>query len=98
MIPKWWNLVIVFSAFMIQLITFGVAGAIGLYNIEFLDYFNVPVAELSLIGSINIGVFLGAGMWFMVLNATFNNHGHSLGSNITEARGLGVLPHKPISF
>lgn len=61
MIPRWWNLVIVFSAFMIQLITFGVAGAIGLYNIEFLDYFKVPVAELSLIGSINIGVFLGAG-------------------------------------
>ena len=61
MIPKWWSLVIVFSAFMIQLVTFGIAGAIGLYNIELIKYYKVGAAEVSLIGSINLGVFLGAG-------------------------------------
>ncbi|XP_052095889.1 monocarboxylate transporter 14-like [Mytilus californianus] len=67
MIPKWWCLMIVFSAFMIQVISFGTAGAIGLYNIEFIEYFNVGAAEVSLIGSINLGVFLGAGPFVSLL-------------------------------
>ncbi|XP_052090891.1 monocarboxylate transporter 14-like [Mytilus californianus] len=67
MIPKWWCLMIVFSAFMIQAISFGTAGAIGLYNIEFIDYFKVGAAEVSLIGSINLGVFLGAGPFVSLL-------------------------------
>lgn len=57
---------IVFSAFMIQVISFGTAGAIGLYNIEFIEYFNVGAAEVSLIGSINLGVFLGAGIVYRI--------------------------------
>ncbi|XP_063421462.1 monocarboxylate transporter 14-like [Mytilus trossulus] len=67
MIPKWWCLMIVFSAFMIQVISFGTAGAIGLYNIEFIEYFNVGAAEVSLVGSINLGVFLGAGPFVSLL-------------------------------
>ncbi|KAJ8299269.1 hypothetical protein KUTeg_023329 [Tegillarca granosa] len=56
-----YGVVVVFSACMIQVLTFGIATSIGLYNIELLEYYGSSTAETSMIGSINIGVFLGAG-------------------------------------
>ncbi|KAK3602052.1 hypothetical protein CHS0354_025229, partial [Potamilus streckersoni] len=55
-----WGYVVVVSAFMIQVITFGTAQSIGVYNVEFLDYFESSAAAISLVGSINVGIFLGA--------------------------------------
>ena len=45
----------------LQVLCFGTSQSVGVYNIEFLRYFDVGAAAVSLVGSINIGVFLGAG-------------------------------------
>ena len=46
---------------ILQVLCFGTSQSVGVYNIEFLRYFDVGAAAVSLVGSINIGVFLGAG-------------------------------------
>ena len=57
------GLFVILSAFMIQFISFGISLSIGVYNVEFLDYWNNrSTVAVSLIGAINIGFFLGAGM------------------------------------
>ncbi|XP_076458161.1 monocarboxylate transporter 14-like [Babylonia areolata] len=56
-----WGLVIVASAFFIQVFAFGVSTSIGVYNIEFLDYFDNDTVGVSLIAAINWAVFLGSG-------------------------------------
>lgn len=56
-----WGVVVVFSAFMIQIPSFGTAQSFGIYNMFFLRYFDDSPAAISLIGSINVGVFLGSG-------------------------------------
>ena len=63
-----WGAVVVFSAFMIQIPSFGTALSFGIYNMFFLQYFDDSAAAISLIGSINVGVFLGSGIIFYVLN------------------------------
>ena len=47
--------------FNLQVIAFGTAQSVGVYNIEFLRAFDAGAAAVSLVGSINLGVFLGAG-------------------------------------
>ena len=47
--------------FNFQVIAFGTAQSVGVYNIEFLRAFDAGAAAVSLVGSINLGVFLGAG-------------------------------------
>lgn len=44
-----------------QVLAFGTSQTVGVYNIEFLRAFDVGAAAVSLVGSINLGVFLGAG-------------------------------------
>ena len=56
-----WGIVIVASAFMIQVLTFGTTASVGVYNIELLDHFHNNTVGVSLIGSINFGVYLGSG-------------------------------------
>ncbi|KAK3729505.1 hypothetical protein RRG08_044020 [Elysia crispata] len=58
-----WGLIIVMSAFMIQALTFGTTASVGIYNIELLDYFHNNTVGVSLIGSINFGVYLGSGRY-----------------------------------
>lgn len=58
-----YGLVIIIAAFMVQFLAFGIAESIGIYNIEFLDNFDTTATAVSLIGAINIGMFLGAGMF-----------------------------------
>ena len=56
-----WGLVIVASAFLIQVFTFGASTSIGVYNIEFLDYFDNDTVGVSFIAAINWATFLGSG-------------------------------------
>lgn len=56
-----WGIIIIVSAFMIQVLTFGTTASIGVYNIELLDHFPESSVGVSLIGSINFGVYLGSG-------------------------------------
>lgn len=56
-----WGLVIVMAAFFIQVFAFGTSSAIGVYNIEFLNYFDNDAVGVSLIAAINWGFFLGTG-------------------------------------
>lgn len=60
-----WGLVIIASAFWIQFMAFGMATSFGVYIVELLHHFDVSLAFISLIGSINVGIFLGAGQWSM---------------------------------
>lgn len=64
MIRRWWKLVILFSSFMIETITFGITGSTGIYNIEFLEHFNVGIADVSWIGSLNMAMYMGTGWLF----------------------------------
>lgn len=57
-----WGVVVIFAAFMIQIPSFGTAQSFGIYNMYLLKYFkNASPAAVALIGSINVGVFLGSG-------------------------------------
>ena len=57
-----WGVVVVIAAFMIQIPSFGTAQSFGIYNMYLLRYFkDVSPAAVALIGSINVGVFLGSG-------------------------------------
>lgn len=49
------------SAFLIQVFAFGLSTSIGVYNIEFLDYFDNDTVGVSLIAAMNWAMFLGAG-------------------------------------
>lgn len=60
-----WGLVIIASAFWIQFVAFGMATSFGVYIVELLRHFDVSLAFISLIGSINVGIFLGAGQCSM---------------------------------
>lgn len=66
-----WGLVIIASAFWIQFMAFGMATSFGVYIVELLHHFDVSLAFISLIGSINVGIFLGAGQWSMSQNFLF---------------------------
>ena len=50
---------------------FGTCMCIGVYNIEFLDYFQSRATAVSLVGSINLGVLF-------VLGKLFNIYLHGL--------------------
>ena len=56
-----WGIVVIATAFLIQVFVFGLSQSIGVYNIEFLEYFNHDTVGVGLIASINWGIFLGAG-------------------------------------
>lgn len=65
------GVVIVISAFMIQVLSFGTSAAIGVYTIELLDYFEGETLGVSLIGSINFGVYLGSGELIIPVLSSF---------------------------
>ncbi|KAL3854958.1 hypothetical protein ACJMK2_014193 [Sinanodonta woodiana] len=98
-----WGYVVVVSAFMIQVITFGTTQSIGVYNVEFLDYFENSAAAISLVGSINAGVIFGSGLGYCLLYISshvlcglyFERH-RSLASGIAASgQGIGgtVFPY-----
>lgn len=61
--PEPWGFVVAVSAFMIQFLTFGVNLSFGLYVIELQKEFHGGLSLISVIGAINLGVQLGAGVF-----------------------------------
>lgn len=61
--PEPWGFVVAVSAFMIQLLTFGVNLSFGLYVIELQKEFQGGLSLISVIGAINLGLQLGAGVF-----------------------------------
>ncbi|KAH3699177.1 hypothetical protein DPMN_074131 [Dreissena polymorpha] len=58
---------VVAAAFCIQILVFGTSQSIGMFYIQWQRYFSRWGAAVSLVGSINLGVFLGAGMYWLLL-------------------------------
>ncbi|KAL3854961.1 hypothetical protein ACJMK2_014196 [Sinanodonta woodiana] len=90
-----WGYVVVVSAFMIQVLAFGTSQSIGVYNVEFLDYFENSAATISLVGSINIGILLGAGpiASFLLYNLSHRQVA-LIGASISSI-GLICMPFAP---
>ncbi|XP_056019381.1 monocarboxylate transporter 14-like isoform X2 [Ostrea edulis] len=87
-----WGLVIIVSAFCIQFITFGVATSFGVFIVELLRHFDVSLAFVSLIGSINIGIFLGAGPIASILMRKMSYRRVCFLGAALSSVGLIVLP------
>ncbi|KAL3854962.1 hypothetical protein ACJMK2_014197 [Sinanodonta woodiana] len=90
-----WGYVVVVCAFMIQVITFGTAQSIGVYNVEFLDYFKNSAAAISLVGSINAGVIFGSGPIASLLMNYLNHRQVALIGAIISSIGLTCMPFAP---
>ncbi|GFS09710.1 monocarboxylate transporter 14 [Elysia marginata] len=97
-----WGIVIIISAFMIQFLAFGTTATIGVYNIELLEYFPGSTIGVSLIASLNYGIFLGSGFGSCcayipshVLSGMYYDKNRSLATGVaTSGSGLGgaVMP------
>lgn len=69
-----WGVVVIFAAFMIQIPSFGTAQSFGIYNMYLLKYFkDASPAAVALIGSINVGVFLGSGNSSLSISLSFTS-------------------------
>ncbi|ESP01443.1 hypothetical protein LOTGIDRAFT_111664 [Lottia gigantea] len=90
-----WGLVIILSAFMIQFIAFGISGSIGVYNVEFLDDFETDALEVSLISSINLGVFLGTGPLASYLMDRFSHRKVVIFGGLMCSMGILAIPWLP---
>ncbi|KAL3854953.1 hypothetical protein ACJMK2_014188 [Sinanodonta woodiana] len=90
-----WGYVVLVSAFMIQVITFGTALSCGVYNVEFLDYFENSAAAIYLVGSINVGISLGAGpIASLLMNYLSHRQMALIGASISSI-GLICMPFAP---
>ncbi|XP_005099864.1 monocarboxylate transporter 13 [Aplysia californica] len=87
-----WGLVIIISAFMIQVFAFGTGCSIGVYNVEFLNYFNNDVTGVSLMTSINIAFFMGGGLLANWLASKYSHRAVALLGAALMAVGLFVMP------
>lgn len=56
-----WGWVVVFASFMIHIIADGVTFSIGIFFVEFLEYFHGTTSQTAWISSILVGVTLGTG-------------------------------------
>ncbi|CAO1392089.1 unnamed protein product [Diamesa serratosioi] len=56
-----WGWIVVFASFMIHIVTDGVTYTLGIFYVEFLDYFKSGKAETAWIASILVGVTLCSG-------------------------------------
>ncbi|CAG5115240.1 unnamed protein product [Candidula unifasciata] len=90
-----WGLVIILAAFMIQVLAFGVTSTVGVYNIDLLDYFDGATVGVSLIGSINYGVFLGSGPIVSFLMTRFSYRKIALFGSVLVVIGLLGMPILP---
>ncbi|XP_061181935.1 monocarboxylate transporter 14-like [Saccostrea echinata] len=87
-----WGLMIIASAFWIQFISFGVATSFGVYIVELLRHFDVGLPFISLIGSINIGLFLGAGPLASIMMRMMSYRKVCLLGALLSSTGLIALP------
>ncbi|XP_060568127.1 monocarboxylate transporter 14-like isoform X1 [Ruditapes philippinarum] len=90
-----WGCVVVLAAFCIQVLAFGTSQSIGVYNIELLRYFKTGAMAISLVGSINLGVFLGAGPLASVLMTRWSHRQVALLGAVLCNIGLITMPFAP---
>lgn len=90
-----WGLVIIFSAFMIQFLAFGATATIGVYNIELLEYFPGSTVGVSLIASLNYGIFLGSGPIVSFLMTKYSFRSIALFGSALVVLGLLGMPLLP---
>ncbi|KAL4238902.1 hypothetical protein ACF0H5_003609 [Mactra antiquata] len=74
---------------------FGTSQSIGVYNIEFLRTFKSGAAAVALVGSINLGVFLGAGPLASVLMTRWSHRQVAVLGAIFANMGLVLMPFAP---
>ncbi|KAK6171353.1 hypothetical protein SNE40_019559 [Patella caerulea] len=90
-----WGIVVVISAFMIQFVAYGITGSIGIYNVEFLEYFDTTAFDISLMSSINLGMFLGAGPIASYLMDRYSHRKVVLVGGFMSSVGILVMPWLP---
>ncbi|KAK6171354.1 hypothetical protein SNE40_019560 [Patella caerulea] len=90
-----WGIVIIISAFMIQFIAFGINGSIGIYNVEFLEHYDTTAFDVSLISSINLGIFLGTGPIASYLMDRYSHRKVVLVGGFMSSVGILVMPWLP---
>nr|XP_022292383.1 monocarboxylate transporter 14-like [Crassostrea virginica]XP_022292384.1 monocarboxylate transporter 14-like [Crassostrea virginica] len=91
-----WGVVVVVAAFMIQIPSFGTAQSFGIYNMYLLRYFkDVSPAAVALIGSINVGVFLGSGPIATFLMNHMSHRKVALLGAVISSAGLIAMPFAP---
>ncbi|ESP01438.1 hypothetical protein LOTGIDRAFT_230704 [Lottia gigantea] len=90
-----WGLIIIFSAFMIQFLAFGTSFAMGVYTVEFLDYFDNDTFAVSFILSINIGMFLGSGPIVSFLMTKFTHRTLAIVGGFMSFVGVLMMPVLP---
>ncbi|XP_041364557.1 monocarboxylate transporter 14-like [Gigantopelta aegis] len=87
--------VIIVSSFMIQVISFGISSSIGIYNMEYLDYFTNDAIAVSLVSAINIGFFQAAGPLVSFLMTVIEHRTIVLIGSLLGFIGLVVIPWLP---
>ncbi|GFO09757.1 monocarboxylate transporter 14 [Plakobranchus ocellatus] len=90
-----WGLVIIVAAFMIQFLAFGTTATIGVYNIELLEYFPGSTIGVSLIASLNFGIFLGSGPIVSFLMTKFSYRQIAITGSALVVIGLLGMPLLP---
>ncbi|WAR19270.1 MOT14-like protein [Mya arenaria] len=80
---------------LLKVTGFGTTQSIGVYNIEWLRYFDAGAAAVSLVGAINLGVFLGAGPLASVLMSRWSHRQVALLGAILSNLGLICMPFAP---
>lgn len=91
-----WGVVVVFAAFMIQIPSFGTAQSFGIYNMYLLKHFkDSSPAAVALIGSINVGVFLGSGPIATFLMNHMSHRKVALLGAVLSSAGLIAMPFAP---
>ncbi|RUS85099.1 hypothetical protein EGW08_007151 [Elysia chlorotica] len=90
-----WGIVIIISAFMIQFLAFGTTATIGVYNMELLEYFPDSTIGVSLIASLNYGIFLGSGPIVSFLMTRFSYRKIAIFGSFLVVLGLLGMPLLP---
>ncbi|XP_060560027.1 monocarboxylate transporter 14-like [Ruditapes philippinarum] len=91
----WAGLIVLVSSFLTWVCAFGTSVSIGIYNLDFADYFNIGSAEVSLIGSINTGFLFGAGPIAGVLMSKWSYRKVAVVGAILSSIGLVAFVFSP---
>ncbi|XP_041364091.1 monocarboxylate transporter 13-like [Gigantopelta aegis] len=87
--------VVIISSFLIQVIAFGVCSSIGIYNMEYLDYFTNDAVAVSFVAAINIGCFQLTGPLVSFLMTVLEYRTIVLIGSLLSFIGLIVIPWLP---
>ncbi|CAL1536650.1 unnamed protein product [Lymnaea stagnalis] len=87
------GIVIVFSAFMIQVLAFGNYAVVGIYTVHLLEEFNNDAVGVSLISSIHFAILLGCGPIISFLMTKFSYRKLSLIGAVLVFIGILCTPY-----